>query len=399
MKSDRYISTKHGVSGFSFANLGLFTGFGDGIISAVYSLILLEIWKTPEMVGLYSSAYFAFGLIIQIFFGEAMRMFSKAKLFYFAMFSIFVSYILLSFSVKPMTFLILDFFTAIPLVLIMTLIPLFMADFAGRGGIAKMNGRYHLWLNVGAVLAPVIAMQIAGVFGNRSAFFASSIMYLAGWIMFKHYNIVQEEKKLPRISPNRTLRSIWRGVIQYFGRADFRRAYALNFGYYAMKSLRILYWPIIVIEAGFTKDALGLILTAGILPYVILSEPTGRIARRFGKKGTTAGLGLAFILFIACSFLMFFAKGDMMIWIFIMMQVSGAIQEALHDLVFFDVAKKDEQSRFYGIFNTSTNLPKFITPLVGAAAIFLLGQTRAVWIATGIFGIITTMVLFSGRKK
>ncbi|MDR1071266.1 MAG: MFS transporter [Rickettsiales bacterium] len=399
MKGDRYISVKKGVDGFSFANLGLFTGFGGGIIDAVYSLILLDIWGAAAIVGIYSSAYFAFGLAVQVFFGEFMRMFSKAKLFYSSVLVTAVCFAMLSFSIKPATFVALDFFTEIPLVFIGTLIPLFMADFAGRGGIAKMNGRYHLWLNAGALFAPMIAVMIANRFGNRSAFFASAVMYLLCWLLFKRYRIVQEDKKIPKLSPRRTLRSVWRGVRAYFRRVEFVRAYVVNFGYYAMKAMRLLYWPILVIENGFSKDTLGLILTIGVIPYVLLSEPVGTLARKYGPRGTKIGLAFGFLLFSACSFAMFFAGGRAMLVLFVLMQVAGAIQESLHDLMFFDVAKKAEQGRFYGIFNTSVNLPKFVTPLVGSAFIVLIGATGAIWIATGFFGILTTFVLlFRGKK-
>jgi MFS family permease len=397
-QSDRYISTKSGVNGFSFANLGLFTGFGDGIISAVYSLILLDIWKTPAAVGLYSSAYFAFGLIVMLFVGEAMRFFSKSKLFYASIMTIVVCYVMLSFSIKPMTFVALDFFTEIPLVFIMNLIPLFMADFSGRGGIAKMNGRYHFWLNAGALTAPLIAMQIANAFGNRAAFGASAVMYLFGWIMFKHYRVVQEDKAVRMISPRRTLKSVWRGLVSYFARPDLRQAYFVNFGYYALKSLRLLYMPIIVIESGFSKDTLGLILTLGILPYVILSEPVGALAKRYGAVATKIGLAFGFLSFSACSLALYFVSGWTMLGLFVGWQISGAVQEALHDMVFFDIAKKDDQARFFGIFNTSTNLPKFITPLVGAAFIVLFGTTDAVWLATAAMGIATTWVLLRSPK-
>ena len=44
MARDKYISIGKNVSGFSFANLGLFTGFADGIYNAVYSLVLMDIF-------------------------------------------------------------------------------------------------------------------------------------------------------------------------------------------------------------------------------------------------------------------------------------------------------------------------------------------------------------------
>jgi MFS family permease len=399
MKTEVYISTKSWVNGVSFANLGLFTGFGSGIIGAVYSLILLEILKSPALVGVYSAAYNAFGLVIALFFGEFLRVFSKAKLFYGCLVAVMASYVMMGFSIKPGTFVALDLFAQVPLVLIGTLIPLFMTDFAGADGYAKLNGRYHLWLNAGALFAPMIAVSIAGVFGIRSAFMASAAMYLLCWLLFKHYRVVQEDKKIPKLNPAKTVRSVWRETVRYFSHPPFARAYAVNFGYYALKSLRLLYMPIIVIESGFSKDALGLVLTLGILPYVILSEPIGRVAKRYGPIATKIGLAFGFLAFSACAFALFFADGMTMLSLFVLWQVFGAFQEALHDLVFFDVAKKSERARFYGIFNTSTNMPKFVTPLIGAAFIVAFGKTSAAWLATGIIGILSTIVLLSGRKK
>jgi MFS family permease len=394
-----YISAKSWVSGVSFANLGLFTGFGAGIIGSVYSLILLDIFDSAALVGIYSSAYNAFGLLAALFFGEFVRMFSKSKLFYNGLLAIVVCYVMLSFSISPGTFIALDFFTQIPLVLIGTLVPLFMADFAGKDGLARLNGRYHLWLNTGALFAPTAAMFLAGLYGNRSAFWASAAMYMLCWMLFKHYRIVQEDKKILKLSPDRTVKSMWREVLKYFSIPEYRQAYWVNFGYYALKSLRLLYMPIILIEGGFSKDALGLVLTLGILPYVILSEPIGRLAKKYGPMATKVGLSIGFLSFSACSFVLYFAEGATMAMLFVLWQISGAIQEALHDMTFFDVAKKSDRARFYGIFNTSTNLPKFVVPLIGAAFIFAFDRSSAVWLATGLIGIWATIVLLSNYKK
>ena len=35
MAREKYLSMRQNVSGFSFANLGLFTGFGSSVVSAV----------------------------------------------------------------------------------------------------------------------------------------------------------------------------------------------------------------------------------------------------------------------------------------------------------------------------------------------------------------------------
>ena len=196
MARDKYLSVKSGVSGFSFANLGLFTGFADGIYNAVYSLVLLEIFNNNSaVVGVYVGIYAAFCMLVGLFANEIFRRFSKVRVFYFAMLFLAICYAMMSFSIQASTFVILDYATGIAITLVGVLIPLFMSDFSGRIGMARLNSRYHLWMNIGAFFAPMIAVAVANQFNNRAAFFASALIYFAGWMAFKLFRIVVQEDK------------------------------------------------------------------------------------------------------------------------------------------------------------------------------------------------------------
>ncbi|MDR1337530.1 MAG: MFS transporter [Rickettsiales bacterium] len=394
MAKDKYISMKKSVNGFSFANLGLFTGFGNGIYNAVYSLVLLEIFKNSATVGIYVSIYSVFCMLVALFANELLRYFSKAKLFYFAMMAMAAGYFMMGFSIKPGTFISLDYATGVAIVLVSVLLPLFMADFSRNVGMAKLNARYHLWLNAGALLAPMVAMFVAGQFGNRSAFFASAMVYMLGFWFFKYFKIVQEDKKARKPNPRRTLKSLWRNTASFFVRRDLMRAYVVNFGHYALANMRYLYVPIMMIENGFSKDTLGLVLTIGIIPYLILSEPMGRLARRFGTK---LWMSIGFLTFAGFSVWATFAGGWTLPLIFILWQISGALMEPVHDLMFFNAAKKAEQSKYYGVFRTSQNLPSVVAPMVGAGFITFFGGTWAVWLVTAAIGVLSTWVLLSKK--
>ena len=97
MARDKYISAKKNVSGFSFANLGLFTGFADGIYNAVYSLVILDIFQSSSLVGIYVALYSAFCLVVGLFANEIFRRFSKVRVFYFVMLMLAVCYAMMSF--------------------------------------------------------------------------------------------------------------------------------------------------------------------------------------------------------------------------------------------------------------------------------------------------------------
>lgn len=394
MAKDKYLSVRNSVSGFSFANLGLFTGFADGIYNAVYSLVLLEIFRSSAVVGVYVALYAAFCMIVGLFANELFRQFSKVRVFYFAMLMLAVCYAMMSFSIRPGTFIILDYTTGIAITLTTMLIPLFMSDFSRGIGMARLNSRYHLWLNIGAFFAPMVAVAISSVAGNRAAFFASAVIYLAGWATFKYFRVVQQDKQIKPVSPRRTARALIRNTIVFFKKTGMTRAYIVNFGYYSLRAMRYLYVPIVVIENGFTNEALGWVLTLGIIPYLLLSEVMGRLVRRFGKR---IWLLAGFLSFAALSAMATVVTGYPLLVIFIAWQISGALMESVHDLLFFDNTKKSEQARFYGIFRTSVNLPNVVAPMLGAICITMFGGTSAVWVVTALIGVFSALMLIAKK--
>ncbi|MBQ2845266.1 MAG: MFS transporter [Alphaproteobacteria bacterium] len=394
MAKDKYISVGKRVSGFSFANLGLFTGFADGIYNAVYSLVLLEIFRSSATVGVYVAIYSVFCFLVGLFANEIFRQFSKVRVFYFVMLMIAICYAMMSFSILPRTFIILDYTTGFAITLIAMLIPLFMSDFSKNIGMARLNSRYHLWMNVGALLAPTVAVMIANNFDNRAAFMASALIYFAGWGMFKYFKIVQQDKKIKPVSPRRTFKALWKNTISFFQLPGMLRAYLVNFGYYSLRAMRVLYVPIVVVENGFSKDVLGWVLTLGIIPYLLLSDAMAKMVRRFGK---TIWLVLGFGSFAGLSVLATFLTGVPLLSIFVLWQVSGALMESVHDLLFFDNTKKSQQTKYYGVFRTSANLPNVVAPILGAAVIAIWGSTAAVWGVTAGIGLMSILVLIKRK--
>ena len=396
MAQDKYISVNKKVSGFSFANLGLFTGFADGIYNAVYSLVILDIFRSSATVGIYVALYSLFCLFVGLFANEIFRRFSKVRVFYFAILMLAMCYAMMSFSILPRTFIILDFTSGIAAVLAGMLIPLFMSDFSRNIGMARLNARYHLWLNIGALFAPMVAVAIADYYGtNRSAFFASALIYMVAWGIFKYFAIVQQDKQIKPVNPRRTFRALWKNTLSFFETPGLTRAYLVNFGYYSLRALRVLYVPIMVVEAGFSKDTLGWVLTLGIIPYLLLSETMGRLAKKYGNK---LWMMLGFLSFAGLATCATVATGYPLLVIFIAWQISGALMESIHDLLFFDATKKTQQTKYYGVFRTSANLPSVIVPMLGAGVISLFGATSAVWGVSAVIGVLSTIVLLAEKR-
>jgi hypothetical protein len=93
-----------------------------------------------------------------------------------------------------------------------------------------------------------------------------------------------------------------------------------------------------------------------------------------------------------------FATGIPLLAIFVAWQVSGALMESVHDLLYFDGTTKSQQSKYYGVFRTSVNLPNVIAPMLAAAVISLFGMTSAVWVVTVFIGAFSLLVLVEKKK-
>ena len=392
MSREKYLSIKKNVTGFSFTNLGLFTGFASSIVNAVYSLTILGIFKVffneetaSAAVGVYASIYALYACVIGLFSSEVLRWFTKTRLLYITMATLGACYCMMSFSVKAETFITLDYISQAALTLVSVLLPLFISDFS-----------LHLWENVGAFVAPMFAMTIVAWFsGNyRMPFLAAGMIYFSGLLFFKHFGIVQQDRVLKKVNMRKTFRALRINALSFFRKAGMLRAYIVNFGFYALRSMRLLYVPIVVIENGFSNETLGIVLSIGILPYIIIDLFIGKLIKRYGVK---LWLSIGFLSFAAFSVAAMFVKGYVLLGIFILWQISGAFMEAAHDLLFFNGMKKNEQARYYGVFRTSVNFPSVIAPILGTVCITLFGFTSAVWIITALAGVVSTAVLLTKK--
>lgn len=391
-------------TGYSFTNIGLFTGFGSGIVNAVYSLVIFDIFRMffkPETasaaVGAYAAVYAIFSGLVGIFSAEFLHRFTKSRLLYVSMMILGLCYAMMSFSVKPGTFITLDYVSNFGLTMAGILIPLFLSDFSKGIGIEHLNARYHLWVNVGTLFAPMFAMVIVNHFGGnyRAPLLAAGMIYFSGMLFFKRFGVAQSKKPLKHINFRRTLRALRINARQFFAKTGMLRAYVVNFGFYALRAMRLLYVPIIVIERGFSNETLGLVLSIGILPYIIIDLFIGKWIKKYGIKHL---LTLGFVSFATLSFMAMFLDGYALLSVFVLWQISGAFMEASHDLLFFNGMKKKEQPRFYGVFRTSMYLPSIIAPILGSGCIALFNSTSAVWLITVVAGVLSTMVLWSMHR-
>jgi MFS family permease len=396
MAKDRYISMKSSVNGFSFANLGLFYGFGNSIIGAVYALCLMDIFHNSSVVGVYNSLSYGFVMLLALISGEFFRRFTKTRIFYVSVLFAGIFSFMMAFSIKPVTFIILDQLSWLPWMLIGYSIPLFLSDFSKQSSMERLSGRYYTWLNLGSLFAPIVAMFFAENFGNRSAFFVVAAVMFLGLIYFKSYHIVSEDRPIKKLIPRRTMRSVINNIRIYFRRPPLVKAFLINCGYYAVSIISSIYVPLIIISDGFSKATLGVLLAACVVPSIIIEGPISGLANKIGSKPI---ISAGFALFSLLSIGAIFVHGYALLGIIVAMNFAMAMIEPLRDLLFFTSVSSSDASRFIGVYNSGDNVPRFIFPLICAGVIALTGITSLVWLVSAGVALISALIMFSPIKK
>jgi len=397
LASEKYLSMKKSVNGFSFANLGLFYGFGNAVVNSVYALVLMDIFHSSSIVGVYTSLSYGLVMLLTLTTSEFFKRFTKTRIFYSSMLIAGIFAFMMAFSIKPITFIVLDQLSWLPWLLIGGCIPLFLSDFSKKTGMDKLSGRYYMWLNIGSTIAPIIAMFFAENYGNRSAYFVASAIMLIGLMYFSSYKLVSEDMPIKKLIPRRTLHSIINNIRVYFKNSGLRKAYLINCGYYAVSIIMSIYMPIIIVEEnGFSKEVLGYVLAACTLPYILMAAIMPVISKKFGKK---VCISAGFLIFATLVTLSVFVNGYTLLVLFVAWNFAFAMIESLRDLLFFDSVNNSEASRFIGIFNTGDNVPKFITPMICAGVIALTGSTNFVLIIAAIVAVLSAFVMMLPEKK
>ncbi|MDR2685161.1 MAG: MFS transporter [Rickettsiales bacterium] len=395
--ADKYISYSQKTNGYTFANIGFFYGFGGSILSSVYSLILLDIFKDPAIVGLYSAAFAVIAMLFSMFSSEIFRLLPKAKILPGACVAIIVSVFMMAFQPSAGSFIVLDVIRECAWALFVTSLTLFMTDFAVGKNVEKVFGRYYVLNNIGSIVAPIIALRMASYFGNaRATLMLVSLVFMCALLYYKNYRVTAEDKRARVAPPKKTLAKVFGNLFAYLSNRELVKAYIVMFVYYAIRALRSLYVPIAVLSAGFSKDTLGLVLAIGTIPFALLAVPANRVAMRAGPSRL---LMLGYITYAAFAFIASVSSGMMLLGLFAIWQISNAISEPIKELPFYNTANKSEQLRFVGIFGTAKYLASVLSPLLGAGVIMLTGSVGCVWILAGAIGLGGAWVASSIKVK
>ncbi|MDQ3076750.1 MAG: MFS transporter [bacterium] len=254
----------------------------------------------------------------------------------------------------------------------------------------RIRSTYLTILNISFVLSPMIVGNIVSVFTYRGVYLLSAMCCVA--LLFL---IVDSLRHIP----SHTMREVnfADSVRKYIPHKDLNRLFIINFLLQIFYAVMVIYTPIYLSQhIGFSWEAIGLIFTVMLVPFVLFEAPLGRM---FDKIHTEKDTLIAGFLIIALSTGLIFLiqKPSVIIWMIALFatRVGASFVEVASDYSFFRRVS-DRDAGFISVFRMASPLSYIIAPLLVAPIVHLL-SIKYVFLLLGI--IMLSGIIFSFKLR
>lgn len=384
-------------AGRPFAWMALLTSIGFASFITVLAITLSKKLGNDAYVGYFFSFIAFITLITSLMSTIILRKYSKVKIAKAALLTACITFFLFTFAANIRDFLIFDMLRAVSVTLFIIVLSIFVRDFAKENEIALAEGRYYFFSNIGWVIGPFLGGFLAQYFGKEAAFIFAGITFLATFIYLVHQNIIVKNPYIhERKEPEKT-ENLAKNIKDFFQEKERIKSFFLGIGLYFWWVISKIYIPITIIHIGYSENIVGIVVSASMVPLLIFEVWVTKKAQVEGvKKYITAG----YIFLSLIVFAFFFTQKVPLIMLICMIiaNIGTAFIEPLHETYFFQITRKKDEERLFGIYNASNPIANILTPLIGAIIISIAGM-NGLWIFCGIFLLAVAGIAFSLGKK
>lgn len=333
-------------------------------IATIWSIYLESIIHNSSYVGILIGSLTIVGLVSFIFLTPLVEETSKSKLFFYSLIFLLLFYIGFIFFSNIWIIILLSVFLSIVGSLRISCLGIMICDKANRKNIAKEEGLIYTFFNLSWLVGPLIAGFISARYGFKSVFGIASLFLFLSILLFIFFRL-KDNRITKKIDGN-----LFKLIKEFFSKKNRIVCYILSGGINFWWAFIYVYIPILIIEKGFTSRLVGIYLFSIIIPLILFTYFFGKLASKIGfKKIFFTGYLIIGIFALAC----FFVENIYLIIGFLTLASVGAsMVESTSEAYFFDIIKKNQRDRFYGIYNTTIDVNQSIASFIGAGILFVL---------------------------
>lgn len=344
--------------------VGFISTLSFAFVGTIWAVYLESFLHNPSYVGFLITCFTIVGLLSFVFITPIMEQKSKTKIFGGVLLLYIFSYL--------MFYLLPNIYAVITLGLIVAVITSFrisafgiiVSDKSKKRKLAKNEGLIYTFLNLSWLVGPLVAGFVAEKYGVKTVFLLAAICMAFAYILFRFFKIVDNQKN-KKIDKN-----LFKICRDFFKNKNRVLCYILSGGMNFWWGLIYIYMPIYIIESGFSDLTLGYFLFGVVVPLILFTYHSGKIAARIGfRKIFFVGY-----LILGMSALLSFIFNSIVIIMFLLIAASfgAAMIESTTEAYFFDLVSKKEKTKYYGVYNTTIEINGSAASLFGAVILLLL---------------------------
>lgn len=359
---------KHG-EGRIFSWMALMLGFTVNLIYPIFPNFIKTIVKTDESVSLFYAAMAIILFIGAMFSTIIFRKIKRTTIMKVALWLSALNFLLLIFVTKITELYFLETIRLwMKLFLVMT-IALFVRDFANDTDLGEEEGMYYKYSNIGYFIGPLVGGFVASLFGYEIVFFMAALSSMIALGYFYHAHIV---KKHPAIKERPVIEkiSLLKNAKEFFSDPDRRKSYLVTLLLLTWFSFKRIYTPLYIIASGYLDNMSGLILSLGIIPFILFEVQVGKYA---DKKGIRIPISLGFLIIALILLTVFMSPWPLLNFaLLIIASVGASLIEPLQEYYLFKHLPKNKEDALYGVYMTTDPVSYFLAPAIGAIVLAFL---------------------------
>jgi MFS family permease len=259
---------------------------------------------------------------------------------------------------------------------------LVLEHFCREDMIGNIRGFYLALNNLAWVLSPIIGSRIVTLTGIRMPYAIAAVLVAIAALCVYAIPKFRNSKHLPRAKLSEAFAALK-------ARPVVRKVVALYFLLQFFFAWMVIHLVPHLTGAGFSWKSIGIILSAMLLPFVLVQYPIGKLVDRYHVEKTMLGIGF----FIAGVFTLALAlpiPQTVIMYAVILFgtRVGAAIAEVAAESAFFKRVKEDDTA-LVGMLRMMFPLAYIIAPLL-AALILSIGSIQT------LFGVLAILLFIGG---
>lgn len=361
-----------------FAHLAFIQTLGVAAFASMFPLILGEKLGGPNNVGFYYSIISFICIGATLLSTAIFQRYSKVTIARVVLSGATIVIFLMNFAGSMWHLGSLDIIRAICVMFGYISLVLFNHEYSKGKEVHESEGRYYFFFNMGWLIGPLVGGFVANTWGKDAIFNLVASCFFACLCYFELNIMRTPEKNIHAKTASETVKELAMAIRDYFKQKTLRKVFWISFGFNFWCCVRAIYLPLTMLTYGFSTQKIGLFMALGILPYVLIER---YIVKRAAVEGVRTYIVAGF-WYLACFVSLFYLLRDYPAYvsiIFVLANIGAAMIEPLKEMYFFEVVKKTESARFWGIYNVAEYGAYLVAPLVASLFLGVFNDVRLLW--------------------